>query len=76
MRYNLPLDENMDADIIEWLDSIPKKRRAEQVRAAIRMYKAAQQKGIPIDITPHTPRQSSAVDTKTERKKPKDILAD
>jgi len=36
MRYNLPLDENMDADIIEWLDSIPKKRRAEQVRAVKR----------------------------------------
>jgi hypothetical protein len=36
--YQLPLDKKMDADILARLDDIPRARKAEWVRQAIRMY--------------------------------------
>lgn len=36
--YQLPLDKKMDADIIARLNEIPRARKAEWVRQAIKMY--------------------------------------
>ncbi|MFC9727605.1 hypothetical protein [Bacillus cereus] len=38
--YKLPYDEVADKDIDEWLKSIPRNKKAEAVRYAIRFYKA------------------------------------
>jgi hypothetical protein len=36
--YQLPLETSMDRDIIDRLDAIPRSRKAEWVRTAIRVY--------------------------------------
>lgn len=36
--YRLPLDREIDRDIIDWLGSFPNKRKAEAVRYALRFY--------------------------------------
>ncbi|PEN97817.1 hypothetical protein CN553_12270 [Bacillus cereus] len=38
--YKLPYDEVADKDIDDWLKSIPRNKKAEAVRYAIRFYKA------------------------------------
>jgi len=37
----MPYDETIDADIVKWMESLPKDRKAEMVRTAIRYYMAA-----------------------------------
>jgi hypothetical protein len=39
--YQMPYDETIDADIVKWMESLPKDRKAEMVRTAIRYYMAA-----------------------------------
>lgn len=36
--YRLPLDKQIDKDLIDWLDSFPSKKKAEIVRYALRYY--------------------------------------
>ncbi|UED78069.1 hypothetical protein [Brevibacillus sp. DP1.3A] len=43
--YQLPLDEVHDKEIIDRLDKLPRTRKAEWVRAAIRFYMAAETGG-------------------------------
>lgn len=38
--YKLPLDEYTDADLIEWINSFPRNKKAEVVRHALRFYKS------------------------------------
>lgn len=36
--YKLPLDDELDADIIEWIASFPRNKKGEVVRHALRYY--------------------------------------
>ncbi len=36
--YRLPLDLQVDKDIIDWIDSFPNKKKAEIIRYALRFY--------------------------------------
>lgn len=38
IHYKLPLDEEVDKDIIEWIDNLPRMKKGEMVRHAIRYY--------------------------------------
>ncbi|MEC0276877.1 hypothetical protein [Peribacillus frigoritolerans] len=43
--YKLPLDNDHDKDIQEWLDSIARNKKAEVVRYALRYYKSQLKEG-------------------------------
>lgn len=62
--YKLPWDEVADKDIGEWLKSIPRNKKAEVVRYAIRFYKAHLKKGeffaIPNMANINTPSEPEA----------------
>lgn len=40
IHYKLPLDEEIDRDIIDWIDSLPRMKKGEMIRHAIRYYMA------------------------------------
>jgi hypothetical protein len=52
--YQLQYDDEIDRDIHEWLNSLPRSRKAEMVRNAIRFYLHAT-KGSPTPIIPVVP---------------------
>jgi hypothetical protein len=62
--YRLPLDGEADRDIIKRLDTIPNKRRAEWVRAALRYYMAIENGGHPV-IVPGVSPQRPAIQQET-----------
>lgn len=37
-HYKLPLDDEFDKDITDWIDSFPRNKKGEMVRHAIRYY--------------------------------------
>lgn len=39
-HYKLPLDEEMDKDIYDWINQFPRNKKGEMVRHAIRYYMA------------------------------------
>jgi hypothetical protein len=43
--YKLPLDNQTDTDLIEWINSIPRNKKAEVVRHALRFYKSHLKEG-------------------------------
>lgn len=63
--YQLPYDEEIDKDISDWLNSLPRARKAELVRNAIRFYLQATQ-GESI-ITVNTTPVSHEVQDKQEK---------
>jgi hypothetical protein len=52
--YQLQYDDEIDRDIHEWLQSLPRSRKAEMVRNAIRFYLHATN-GAPTPIIPVVP---------------------
>ncbi|PEJ99860.1 hypothetical protein [Bacillus toyonensis] len=36
--YKLPLEKDTDVDILEWINKIPRNKKAEVIRHAIRFY--------------------------------------
>jgi hypothetical protein len=60
--YQLPLDTELDRDILDWLDSLPRSRKAEIVRTALRLFIVQQNSGngipIPIVTTKQTEQKS------------------
>lgn len=44
-QYKLPLDQQTDNDLIEWINSIPRNKKAEVVRHALRFYKSHLKEG-------------------------------
>lgn len=43
--YKLPLDGQTDNDLIVWLNSLPRNKKAEVVRHALRFYKSQLKEG-------------------------------
>lgn len=50
--YQLPYDDEIDKDIYDWLQSLPRSRKAELVRNALRFYIQATQEGNPVVVNP------------------------
>lgn len=57
-RYPILLDETADRDILDWLNSLPSRRKAESVRAALRTFMAMQRGETPgvIPMTAPAPK--------------------
>ncbi|UED72095.1 hypothetical protein [Brevibacillus sp. HD3.3A] len=67
--YQLPLDEVHDKEIIQRLDKLPRSRKAEWVRAAIRYYMAAEiGESTTAVVVPATPPQKKPEKPKREPK--------
>lgn len=68
--WQLPYDESLDADIVQWLESMPRDRKWEMVRTAMRYYMAAtaesQTPYIPV-IAPPPVRTENKVEEKPKR---------
>lgn len=64
--YQLPYDDEIDKDIYNWLQSLPRSRKAELVRNALRFYIQATQEGNPVVVNP-----SPVVKKDEEKKIPK-----
>lgn len=43
--YKLPLDEDVDRDLLTWINSLPRNKKAEVVRHALRFYKSQLKEG-------------------------------
>jgi hypothetical protein len=67
--YKLPLDDQTDNDLITWINSLPRNKKAELVRHALRFYKSHLKEG-EVFIMPSpsgaVSQESSAVDTGTK----------
>lgn len=50
--YQLPYDDEIDKDISDWLNSLPRSRKAELVRNAIRFYLQSTNKEMIIAVNP------------------------
>jgi hypothetical protein len=59
--YQLPYDEKLDNDIHKWLSELPRNRKAEMVRNAIRFYIQSTKSG---NVYTVNPSESYTVDTK------------
>ncbi|MDR7318943.1 hypothetical protein [Brevibacillus nitrificans] len=69
--YQLPLDPTLDNDIVKRLDQLPRARKAEWVRTAIRIYMSIE-KGDNVPIVPASVPQSP-MRTEKPRRNPKDV---
>lgn len=63
--YQLPYDDVIDKDIHEWLLSLPRSRKGELVRNALRFYIQSTQNGNVITLNP-SPIYQQEEGTKTE----------
>lgn len=68
--YQLPYDENLDKDIHEWLKSLPRNRKAEMVRNAIRFYIQTTQSSNQIVINPTNIQVLSDTSKQEQKKRP------
>ena len=78
--YQLPYDTVIDKDIDDWLNSLPRSRKAELVRNALRFYLNATQGGNIITVNPSPIYQGDAPKeappANKERKRPKNLPID
>lgn len=78
IHYKLPLDEEVDKDIIDWIDNLPRMKKGEMVRHAIRYYMTVLGEGEMIKFpninTPMVAKQestpSSVPQPKREKQRP------
>lgn len=75
--YQLQYDDEIDRDIHEWLNSLPRSRKAEMVRNAIRFYLHATTGGktpiipvVPVATPEETPAEQQDEQPKRNRKRP------
>ncbi|MEI5909436.1 hypothetical protein WAK64_20620 [Bacillus spongiae] len=72
--YQLPYDEELDKDIHNWLQTLPRNRKAEMVRNAIRFYLQANKGGNMYTVNPvefyNVNTEEKVEETKKERKAP------
>jgi hypothetical protein len=76
MIYKLPLDEATDNDLITWLNKLPRNKKAEVVRHALRFYMSHLKEGeifiMPtVSATSKQPVSSELEDKKKPKQKPK-----
>lgn len=64
IHYKLPLDDEIDKDIIDWIDNLPRMKKGEMVRHAIRYYMAVLGEGEMIKF----PNASNTVVRQSEEK--------
>lgn len=57
-HYKLPLDDEVDKDILDWINSFPRNKKGEMVRHAIRYYMSELEEGETI-IFPSTTNSST-----------------
>jgi predicted transcriptional regulator len=78
IHYKLPLDEEVDADILQWINKFHRTKKGEMVRHAIRYYMAVLEEGetikFPSNVTT-TVKEVKVADTqsaknKSERRRP------
>lgn len=70
--YQLPYDDVLDKDIHEWLKSLPRSRKAEMVRNAIRYYlQATGEVKAPVFAVPNTTQQTNEQNEGASSKKPR-----
>jgi hypothetical protein len=69
--YQFPYDTILDADINDWLESLPRSRKAEMVRNAIRFY--LQSKGISNNPMPIIPVTQTIPEEKKKKRPGKDL---
>lgn len=70
--YQMQYDDEIDRDIAEWLNSLPRSRKAEMVRNAIRfyLYATGEQKAI-VPFAPVAPQQVTPEAAKPKKKRAK-----
>lgn len=64
-HYKLPVDTEVDKDILEWINSFPRNKKGEMVRHAIRYYMAELGEGETIKF----PQSSNVVKIKPTNKR-------
>lgn len=81
--YRLPLDRKVDKDLLDWLDTMTRNKKAEIVRHALRFYKSHLREGEFFYYAPPAPNShpfhmdsmrevaSSVQEPPVEEKKPK-----
>ncbi|PGA05606.1 hypothetical protein [Bacillus mycoides] len=80
--YKLPLDRKIDKDLLDWLDTMTRNKKAEIVRHALRFYKSHLREGEFFYYAPPAPNShpvyadsmrevASSVQEPVEDKKPK-----
>lgn len=75
--YQLPYDEEIDKDIHQWLNSLPRSRKAELVRNALRFYINATQGGANvITVNPSPLLQVETPEKNTKKKRPDSLPTD
>lgn len=67
--YQLPYDTMIDKDIDDWLNSLPRSRKAELVRNALRYYISATTNGNILTVNP-SPAYKVESKTKKDQKRP------
>lgn len=68
MTYKLPLDGEVDADLIEWINSMPRSKKAEVIRHALRFYKSHLREGEGFFVMPNqTVSQDKPVEDKPKK---------
>lgn len=77
-HYKLPIDDEVDKDIVDWINSFPRNKKGEMVRHAIRYYMSELDEGETIKF-PSSPSKrvvdkprenSQSSQNKKERKRP------
>lgn len=74
-HYKLPIDDDVDKDILDWINSFHRTKKGEMVRHAIRYYMAELEEGENIKFPNASNRRSEtssqSAKNKEERKRPK-----
>ena len=60
-HYKLPIDEIVDKDIIDWINSFPRNKKGEMVRHAIRYYMSQLGEGETIKFPSNTQSQTKEI---------------
>lgn len=63
IHYKLPLDTEIDADIIEWINQYHRTKKGEMVRHAIRYYMSIQGEGEAIKFPTSISTKTTAKET-------------
>lgn len=56
MFYKLPLDGETDGDLIKWINSMPRNKKAEVIRHALRFYKSYLVEDGTLFVMPNAPQ--------------------
>ena len=69
--YKLPLDTDADKDLLDWINSFPRNKKAEVVRHALRYYKSQLKEGETFIMPTGGSGSSEAEEVAPKRVKPR-----